>query len=69
MTRQTIYYYTLEVIKIIQYYIDSYHPSDKHYQKGLLKIETLIHNFLSNIQNVYYQYILKDDLIYQQLNL
>lgn len=69
MSRESIYYYTLEVIKIIQYYTKSFHPSDKHYQKGMDKIEALLVKFLSNIQTIYFNYILKDDLIYQQLNL
>jgi hypothetical protein len=64
MTKEHLYYYTVEIIKLIKYFIQNPHPSKSFYDSGLKKIGNVLQVTLSNIQSIYYQYNLKPLLVY-----
>lgn len=64
MTYESIYFYTSQIIKIIQYYIshDKYIP--RQYHRGLNEIQKTLVQCYEKIENIYYRYALKPSLEY-----
>jgi hypothetical protein len=64
MTRESIYFYTSQILKIIHYYIyhEKYLPHQ--YQRGLNEIHKIIFQCYEKIENIYYRYAVKPSLEY-----
>jgi len=66
MTEKRILYITLQIVKYIQYYLNSssLQPSYTQYKDGMKEILKVINTCCEKIENIYYHYILQPALQY-----
>lgn len=64
MTIETIHYWTVEVLKVIQYYLQSKPNISNHstYQKGIEELSKVLRNTHSKLEHIYYTYYLHPTL-------
>ncbi len=66
MTYESLYFYTSQIIKIIQYYISHDTHLPRQYQRGLNEIHKTLAQCYEKIETIYYRYILKPNLEYHK---
>ena len=64
MTIETIHYWTIEIVKVIQYYLQSKPETvnTSPYQKGIQEISKVLHHTHTKLENIYYKYYLHPTL-------
>lgn len=64
MTEKRILYITLQIVKYIQYYLNSasLQPSHTQYKDGMKEILKIINTCYEKIETIYYLYILRPAL-------
>lgn len=64
MPIETIHYWTIEILKVIQYYLQSKPdaPNISHYHKGIEEINKVLRHTHTKLENIYYKYYLHPTL-------
>ena len=64
MTVETVHYWTMEILKVIQYYLQSKPESSNTspYQKGIQEISKVLRHTHSKLERIYYHYYLHPTL-------
>lgn len=65
MTYESVYFYTSQIMKIIQYYINHENLLPRQYNRGLNEIQKTLFQCYEKIEDIYYRYALKPNLLYQ----
>lgn len=64
MPIETIHYWTIEILKVIQYYLQSKPETANisHYQRGIEEINKVLRNAHTKLEHIYYTYYLHPTL-------
>lgn len=64
MTIETIHFWTMEILKVIQYYLQSKPKAAmaSSYQKGIQEINKVLRNTHDKLERIYYNYYLHPTL-------